>query len=236
MTRVGENPPRLPKRFYAEARGEAGAILLDGRPAKTRAGNRLAPPGPLLLDAIVAEWNAQGAQIDFAAMPMTRFAMTVIDLGESDAAAWRAVVLSHLKSDLLCYRAAGPATLVERQNAAWDPLLDWARRRRGVALATAAGISFIEQAPEAIAAGERALARLSPAPLLGVKVAAEIAGSAVIALALADRAFAPETLFEASRVDEAHQRAHWGADAQAAAREAALRRDFLDAARFLSLA
>lgn len=236
MTRVGENPPRLPKRFYAEARGEAGAILLDGRPAKTRAGNRLAPPGPLLLDAIVAEWNAQGAQIDFAAMPMTRFAMTVIDLGESDAAAWRAVVLSHLKSDLLCYRAAGPATLVERQNAAWDPLLDWARRRRGVALATAAGVSFIEQAPEAIAAGERALARLSPAPLLGVKVAAEIAGSAVIALALADRAFAPETLFEASRVDEAHQRAHWGADAQAAAREAALRRDFLDAARFLSLA
>jgi chaperone required for assembly of F1-ATPase len=235
MTRVGENPPRLPKRFYKEARGEAGAVLLDGRPAKTRAGNRLAPPGPLLLNAVVEEWNAQGAQIDFDAMPMTRFAMTVIDLGDRDAAAWRAVILSHLKSDLLCYRAAGPAMLVERQNAEWDPLLDWARQRRGVALASAAGVSFIEQPPEAIAAGERALARLSPARLLGVKTAAEIAGSAVIALALADGAFVPEALFEASRVDEMFQRDRWGEDAEAAAHETALRRDFLDAARFLGL-
>ncbi len=235
MTRVGENPPRLPKRFYKEARGEAGAVLLDGRPAKTRAGAALAPPGRLLLQAVVDEWSAQGAQIDFATMPMTRFAMTVIDLGGRDAGAWRTVILSHLKSDLLCYRAAGPAMLVERQNAAWDPLLDWARRRRGVALVSAVGVSFIEQPPEAIAAGERALLNMSPAQLLGVKTAAEIAGSAVIALALADRAYAPATLFEASRVDEAFQRDRWGEDAQAAAGEAALRRDFLDAARFLGL-
>lgn len=235
MTRVGEKPPRLPKRFYKEARGKAGAVLLDGRPAKTRAGAALAPPGPQLLKAIVEEWNAQGAHVDFAAMPMTRFAMTVIDLGDRDAGEWRAVILSHLKSDLLCYRATGPATLVERQSAAWDPLLDWAQRRRGLGLATAAGVSFIEQPREAIAAGERALADIAPARLLGVKTATEIAGSAVIAFALADKAFAVEALFQASRVDESFQRDRWGADAEAVAREAALRQDFLDVARFLSL-
>jgi chaperone required for assembly of F1-ATPase len=68
-----------------------------------------------------------------------------------------------------------------------------------------------------------------------MKAAAEIAGSAVIAIALAQGAFAPAPLFDASRVDDAFQAERWGADAEAAERTARLRREFLDAGRFLDL-
>lgn len=221
------------KRWYRGAAIDEGRLLLDGRPAKTKAGRPLAGGALALMDAIAGEWNAQGDTVDFSAMPMTRFSMTLIDLGPRDAPAWRAALVGFLKTDLLCYRAVEPALLAERQNAAWDPILDWASTRHGIALLSGKGVSFITQPEAAIAAGECAFGATAPAALLGMKAAAEIAGSAVIGLALHDGAFAPAALFNAARVDEAFQEERWGRDAEAAARADGLRRDFLDAARFL---
>lgn len=223
------------KRFYEEATIEGGALALDGKPARTKGGRAFAAPAPLLMEAVAEEWNAVGEKIDFAAMPMTRFAMTLVDLGESDAPKWRASILSFLKSDLVCYRAAAPAALRVRQADAWDPLLDWMASATGVRLRTGDGVAFIEQPAEALHAGDEAIAALSPAKLLGVKSAAEIAGSAVIAFALLQQAFEQERLFAASRVDEDFQNEQWGVDAEAQARARALRADFADAARFLTL-
>jgi chaperone required for assembly of F1-ATPase len=43
VTKLGHNPPALPKRFYRlAALGEGGAVLLDGKPARTRARRALA--------------------------------------------------------------------------------------------------------------------------------------------------------------------------------------------------
>jgi len=236
MTRVGENPVRLPKRFYAAAAVGAGNQLsLDGKTAKTRGGAVLAAPSPALGDAIADEWNGQGEVIDFRSMPMTRFAMTVVDLAETDAGKWRGVLLSFLKSDLVCYRASQPAALVEKQAEIWDPLIDWASKAHGVTLKCGTGVSFVDQPRSAIAAGEQVFASASVAALHGMKTVAEISGSAVIALALAGKAFPASDLFEASRLDERFQAERWGVDAEAAARDAQLKNDFLDAARFLDL-
>jgi chaperone required for assembly of F1-ATPase len=226
----------LPKRFYKAAAADDGNCLrLDGKAAKTRGGAALVAPSGALGAAIADEWNAQGDVIDFNAMPLTRFAMTLVDLGDSDAGKWRGVLRSFLKSDLLCYRASHPAALVARQNEIWDPLLRWASDALGVKLACGVGVSFVDQPAGALAAGDRAIAAASAATLLGVKSAAEISGSAIIALALAHKTFDADYLFEASRVDENFQQEQWGVDAEAAARAAQLSRDFNDAARFLSL-
>lgn len=239
MTKVGENPLRLPKRFYKSAAVDEAAggffLRLDGKAAKTRAARALAAPTAMLGVALADEWNAQGEFIDFSAMPMTRFVMTLIDLGESDAGKWSDVLLSFLKSDLLCYRAGEPAALAVRQSEAWDPLLNWAAGFLGAALKTGAGVSFIEQPSAPIAAAQSRFAAASAPSLIGMKAAAEISGSAVIALALAEDVFPAETLFDASRIDETFQAERWGRDGEAEARAKRLRADFLDAARFLRL-
>ncbi len=238
VTKVGENPARLPKRFYklAAVAEEGGRfeLRLDGKPAKTRGGRAFALSTAMLAAAIAEEWNAQGDAINFAAMPMTRFAMTAIDLA-ADAGGWRDTIVSYLKSDLVCYRASGPSALVERQRAAFDPLLEWAANSCGLILLAGEGVSFIPQPEGLIAAGEKALAGFSGDQLLGVKAAAESSGSAVIALALARRVFAADALFRASRVDEDFQAGRWGEDAEARARAERLKTDFHNAARFLSL-
>jgi len=239
MTKIGDSPVQAPKRFYRNAdveEREGGFVLkLDGRAAKSRAGRGLAIRSGALAAAVADEWNAQGERIDFLAMPMTRFAMTTADLGESDATAWREAVLSFLKSDLLCYRALEPVALAERQDAAWNPILAWAENELDLRLLLSAGVSFVEQPRHAIDAASGLLAAMPAEKLLGVKAATEISGSAVIAFALLSNAFPAERLFDASRVDERFQSERWGVDSEAADREAQLRRDFHDAARFLSL-
>lgn len=239
MTKLGENPLRAPKRFYKAATAERDAggfvIRLDGRTAKTRKGGELRAAAQSLADAVVAEWMAQGDHIDFARMPMTRYAMTAGDCGAVDAEIWRGATLAFLKSDLLCYRAAEPTELTRRQSEAWEPLLDWAASEIGVRLRTGVGVGFIEQPQAAVDAARAALDAATAEQALGVKAAAEISGSAVIGLALLKGAFPAELLFTASRIDETFQAERWGVDEEAVAREASLKRDFLDAARFLSL-
>lgn len=239
MTKIGDSPVRAPKRFYKTAnveRAESGYFLaLDGRPAKTRAGRVMQMRSSALAEGVAQEWNAQAEHIEFARMPMTRFAMTVADLGESDAPAWRETVLSFLKSDLLCYRAIEPAALSERQNTAWNPILSWAENTLGLRLMLGAGVSFVAQPREAIEAASQLLSAMPAEKLLGVKAATEISGSAVIAFALNAAAFSAGRLFEASRVDERFQSERWGVDSEAADREEKLRRDFEDAALFLSI-
>ena len=72
MTKLGENPPRLPKRFYETAvteNGDGGFIIrLDGKTAKTRGGKSLCAVSEALGLAVAAEWNAQGDHIDLARM------------------------------------------------------------------------------------------------------------------------------------------------------------------------
>ena len=119
--------PVLPKRFYARAElvAEDGgfALRLDGKGARTPARNRLVISGPLLAEAVAAEWNAQGEVIDPATMPATRLANTAIDGVAPRLDEVRAEILSYGGTDLLFYRAGDPEGLVARQREAWDPIL-----------------------------------------------------------------------------------------------------------------
>jgi chaperone required for assembly of F1-ATPase len=230
--------PSLRKRFYREAKAEAGeggyAVKLDGRPVRTPAQRWLAAPTLPLAEAIAAEWAAQGERIDPAAMPFTRLANAIIDGVAEARAAVRAEIGEYLATDLLCYRAEGPEGLVARQAELWDPVLDWARDIAGARLRLAAGVVHVAQSGEALAA----VSQLIPADVwrLGaVHVVTTLTGSGLLALALAHGRLSADETWASANVDEDWNLAQWGDDELARARRMAREAELRAAAKVLSL-
>jgi chaperone required for assembly of F1-ATPase len=227
------------KRFYREAAaapGEGGvAILLDGRPVKTPARRTLAVPTEELAEAIAAEWNAQGEEIDPRAMPLTGLANAAIDRVAPDPAAFARILAAYGESDLLCYRAEGPQPLVRRQEEKWDGLLAWARRRYEADFETVCGIMYRKQPVETVDRLARAVAARDPFRLAALSPLVTISGSLVLALALAEGEIGLEEAWAAATLDEAWQAEQWGEDPLAAEALAARRREFDAAYLFLTL-
>ncbi|BAK68119.1 ATP synthase mitochondrial F1 complex assembly factor 2 [Sphingobium sp. SYK-6] len=228
------------KRFWKEAQavadGEGWAIRLDGRPVRTPARALLVVPHAAMAQAIAAEWDAQGEEIDPRTMPMTGFANATIDRVLTGPGAFRGQVAAYAESDLLCYRADEPEALVARQNDVWEPLLDWARGRFGIAFAVTAGIVPVDQPARTLAALRGAVEALDPWLLAGAATMTQLGGTLVGTLALLHGATEAEALFDAASLDEHWQAEQWGEDAEAAARLAERRTAFLDAARWCALA
>ena len=227
------------KRFYktAAARPAGGGheIMLDDRPVKTPARNPLLVPTGRLGEAIAAEWNGQGDKIDPRSMPFTGLANAAIDRVAPDPAAFAAGLSVFGESDLLCYRADGPAGLVARQAGAWDPLLAWARRRFDIDFEIVAGIMHRPQPQRTLDQLGKAVAARDPFALAALSPLVTISGSLVIALALAEGAVAAQAAWAAASLDESWQAEQWGEDAEAAAVLENRRRDFEAAYVFLQL-
>ncbi|WP_298398868.1 ATP12 family chaperone protein [Sphingobium sp.] len=228
------------KRFYTDVTivdAEGGfAIQLDGRPVRTPARALLALPTRALADAVAQEWRAQGETVEPASMPMTGLANAAIDHVSANKADFAAGVARYAQSDLLCYRADGPDTLVARQAAAWDPLLDWARTRYDVAFAVTQGIIPVPQPDETLARLEAAVLAIDPFTLTGLSTLVTLSGSLVCGLALVEGGQDRDTIWQAAEIDEAWQIEQWGEDAEATARSAARTADFATAATFCALA
>lgn len=229
----------LPKRFYkaaaVEPAGDGFRVVLDGRVARTPGKRELRLPVESLAAAIAAEWEAQGERIDPTTMPLTRLANAALDAVVEKAEAVAADIAAFAASDLLCYRAEAPASLVRRQAEAWDPVLAWARRDLGAALICQTGLMPIAQPEPAIAAVRRALQGLDALELAALHVLTTLSGSAVLALAVLERHLSAEEAWRAAIVDETWQSEQWGADAEAEARLALRRAEFNAASEALRL-
>lgn len=217
--------PELPKRFYQKAAAgphEGGfAVFLDGRVAKTPARRPLAVADPRIAEALAAEWDEQQGEINPGTMPLTRIANAAIDRVAGEAPAVRAEIVKYAGSDLVCYRAEGPQALTEAQEKAWAPILAWARQTHRARFLLTGGVVHIVQSPGALAAVDRALAPLDAVRLAAISTITTLTGSALIALAVADGALAPEAAWQAAHVDEDWQMSQWGVDAMAMERRAA---------------
>jgi chaperone required for assembly of F1-ATPase len=213
-----------PAKFYKTAASEpfeAGfAILLDGRAVRTPRRQRLVAPTAKLGALIAGEWDAQAESVDLAAMPATRLAFTAVDRIAEHRAETVAEIVNFAASDLLCYRAEAPSSLVERQAKRWGIMLDWAREDLGLTFVLAEGIIHKPQ-PQATLqkVGELAAAGDDFA-LAGLAFAANLFGSAVLALALWRDQLDGDAAFDLSRLDETFQEERWGVDDEAAARTA----------------
>jgi len=224
----------LPKRFYkdvAVAAGQGGyGVTLDGRAVKTPGKAPLILPTEKAARLVADEFAAQGDTIDLATMPTYRLVNTAIDGVAKDPQAVLEDLLRFSASDLLCYRADGPETLVRRQNEAWDPVIDWARATLGARLLLAEGVIHVEQPREAIAAiGVHLGQRADPLRLAALHLMTSLTGSALLALAVDFGELDAEAAWNAAHVDEDFQAGQWGQDAEALARRAARKRDMMAA-------
>ena len=117
---------------------------------RTPAKRELAVPTQPLAEAVAAEWEAQGERIDPDSMPLTRLVNSAIDGLTGREAEVRANIAQYAGSDLLCYRADGPAELARRQADAWDPVLTWARDTLGARFVLGRGVVPVAQPQAAI--------------------------------------------------------------------------------------
>ena len=233
--------PALPQRFYKETSVEPQdgtfVLTLDGRPARTPGRQPLAAPNRAVGDALAAEWQAQGAEIDPAAMPLTRLVNSAIDGVAPNMAAVADDLLKYARSDLVCYRAGEPERLAEEQALAWDPILAWAHEAMGARLVLAEGVMFVTQ-PEAALAAIRAqiVALGSPFLLAALHVMTTLTGSVLIALAHAAGQLTADEAWSAAHIDEQFQERLWGEDAEALKRRATRKADFMAASHLYALA
>jgi chaperone required for assembly of F1-ATPase len=195
----------------------------------------LALPTDALAEAVAGEWQAVGETIDPRAMPLTGLANAAIDRIAPDRATFAAGLAAYGESDLLYYRAEMPEPLVARQQAAWDPLLDWARGRYDVHFETTAGVMHRAQPPATLARLGEAVAALDAFRLAGLSPLVTVSGSLVAALALLEGAADADTVWNAAHIDEEWQAEQWGHDDLAIGAREARRADFHAGARFLSL-
>lgn len=227
------------KRFYkmAEAaEAEAGfTVLLDGRAVRTPGRALLVLPTRALAEAIAGEWAAQETELQPHAMTLTSLACTAIDLIRPRRAEVVAELSDYGATDLVCYRAAAPASLVARQAALWQPLLDWAAEALSAPMNTTQGALAVAQPEGSLAALRRAVESHDDMSLAALATAVKASGSLVIALALGTGRIDPEAAFEAAELDASHQIEAWGEDPEATQRRTAVKNELASARRFLDL-
>lgn len=229
----------LPKRFYKDAAVvpvETGfAVHLDGRPVRTPGRSVVTLPSAAAAQLLADEFAAQTDVIDPVTMPAFRLANTALDGVATEAEAVAEDILRFSSSDLLCYRADSPQGLVDRQNASWDPVLDWAAGSLGARFVLAEGVIHVSQPPQAIQAIRIHLHhRLEPFRLAAIHLMTSLTGSALLALAIDAEHLSAEEAWQAAHVDEDWQIEHWGQDSEAIARRNARWRDMAAAAAMLT--
>ena len=227
------------KRFWTSAEavavGGGWTVELDGKPLRTPARAGLELPTQALARAIADEWNAVGNELDPRALPITGLANAAIDRVAPDRQAFAQSLVGYGEGDLACYRSDGPAGLVERQSERWDALLAWARRRYDVDFRITAGVVHVEQPRATVDRLAHAVESLDAFRLAGLSPLVTIGGSLVAALAVLERAIAPDDAWDDVTIDDRWQLEQWGSDAEAEVALDNRRSDFLAAARFLEL-
>lgn len=228
-----------PKRFWKTAtvvpEDEGFAVLLDDRRVMTPAKQRLILPSEALAQLIAAEWQAQTGPVNPETMPVTRMANSALDKVLPQYEAVAGLLAAYGETDLLCYRAEGPAPLVAKQAEAWDPLLDWSAAELGARLASTTGVIPVAQAPEALARLHRHVLDLGHFRLAAFHDLVALSGSLILAFAVARGRLAADEAWTRSRIDEDWQISLWGEDEEAAAVALRKAQAFVEAARFYAL-
>lgn len=187
------------------AEGDA-FTLYDGADALTTpAGRRMTLPSDALAQLVAAQ-----------DLPR-RLAATALDRLADNPQPAIADFVSVGANDLLCYRADEPPALAERQEAQWSPLLDWARSRFKLSFETTRDLAPVKQS-EATRQRLGELVRGDSFRLAGLAHGAATLGSAVLALALAERHITAEAAHELAHLDTLFQIETWGEDDEARAR------------------
>lgn len=228
------------KRFWKEASiveaGDGFTVHLDGRKLRTPVKSELIVPTRKMAAAIAAEWDAQGEKVDPLSMPVTRSANAAIDKVAPMHAEVSELVAAYGGTDLLCYRADTPIELVQRQKAAWDPLLDWAADALEARLKTGVGIVHVEQDAVVLASLAKRVAEMDAFHLAAFHDLVGMSGSLIIGFATTHKLLPVADLWQCSRIDEDWQIEQWGEDDEEITTSTGKKAGFEHAARFYFMA
>lgn len=228
----------MKRRYAIAATRETAAghgVNLDGQPLKTPERRDFILPNAGLAAAIAAEWNREPDELSPARMRLTRLAAFAIDRVPKERAVLVAETARYAQTDLVCYRAAYPSSLAERQHQAWQPLLDWAMRRYDAPLLVTTGVIPRPQSASALHALAQAVAATDDFSLAALASATTACGSLVVGLALLEGRLDARSAFAASELEESFEIETWGEDPRQAARRRDLAQEIGAAARFLML-
>mgnify|MGYP000138521737 CR=1 FL=1 len=204
------------KRFWDKAVAvevEGGhTVHLDGRPIRTPGKAPLIVPTQGMAQAMAAEWDAQDKEINPNTMPMTKSANSAVDKVTPQFAEVADMLAEYAGTDLLCYRAAQPETLIQRQAEQWDPLLHWCAEQFDAPLKPIEGVMFAPQEESSLEKLRSQLHAMSAFELTGMHDLITLPGSFVIGLAAIHGRADPDELWELSRLDERFQQEQWGLD------------------------
>lgn len=202
------------KRFWkkAEAAATDGGyrVELDGRPLKTQGGQPQVVPTLALAEAMAAEWNAQGPEVDSNAFPLRDLADFAIDQVAANRQGLIANLLRYAETDTLCYRADPEDPLLRRQQALWEPLVTALEQRLGIRMERISGVMHRPQPAATIAALRAELESLDAFRLSAVNGLAPLAASLTVALAAIRPGADAAALFAASNAEEDWQAEEWG--------------------------
>lgn len=210
-------------------------VSLDGRPLHTPGRSKLESESKALLEAIATEWDAQQDFIDPATMPQTKLLNTALDRIAPDTAKVVEGLMSYVDADLLCYRAHTPESLIERQAAVWQPILNYLSAKHGIELKVCAGLMPETQQGATVSAIAAVLSAFDVMELTAHQAVASLTGSLALGLALVDEHLSGSEVAAAAYLDETWQMEQWGEDKEALVRKRQLEGEILSVERFLSL-
>ncbi len=212
------------KRFYKAVSTEqcdgGWRVSLDGRPLRTQGGAAQVVPTRELAEALAAEWDAQGEEIDPKAFVLRDLTDYAIDRIAADPAATAERLLPYGDTDTLLYRADPDELLYRRQQTLWEPVVTAAEARHGVRFERVSGIVHRHQPAETKEALAAHLATLDPFALAALETMTTIATSLLTGLAALEPGADLDALFAAANAEEDWQAELWGWDIPAEARRA----------------
>ncbi len=238
MAKPDDKRPK-PKRFYktvsVKEEGSEYTLLLDERVVKTPMKNTLKVPAKALAIAASQEWDAQKEHIDPGTMLLTKLINTALDRVSPMRRAIIDEITSFAGTDLLCYRALEPKSLVEKEAAHWDQYITWLRTTHQITLQTTSGITHVEQAGEELEKLHNLLGDFDDFALTAAHNITTLTGSAILTLALLAGEAEASAIWQAAHVDEDYQAEQWGLDEEAAARCKRRHAEFLKTHEFYQL-
>ena len=228
------------RRFYRDVSVEQGdegfSVRLDGRPIKTAAGAQQIVPNRAMADALAAEWDAQGEELDLSLFRFRDLADYAIDIVGPDRDTALGKVLAFAETDTLCYRADPEEALYRRQREMWEPLVSGFEATENVRLERVSGIIHRAQPAESLSALRTRLAALDDFTLAGLQSCTSLAASLCIGMTALHPEADIDALWVAANLEELWQAELWGQDAEAEARLAQRHAEFRRGAEFMRLA
>lgn len=212
-------------------------LTLDGSVMRLPEHGPLVLPSASLAEAVRAEWQAagggKGGRYALSELTVTRLAATADRLRTEGRDEAVADLMRFASTDMLCYRATGPSSLVRRQDAAWQPHLDWAASAFGAELVVVRGVMPDTQPAPSLDALADHLAGRDAAALAALLAVVPALGSLILGLALVAGRVDAEAASRAALLEAAFAAELCGDEDQPELARRALARDLAAALRFL---